>query len=238
MPTLACIQEALKLQPSRRIILIELVIAGTTYRYANTEDADIVWNGQTWARNQIAIETIASQNIEGDFGSQTLSMQNVDQALGEIIRLNDVRGESAVVVEVFEALLANPSDAIGTWKNIIAEADYDDGAAKFTIETLFSENRNDFPQQVRDLNVCGFDYDTDGSDEIALQTCGFFTLYKNLGGTLDTANYPAADASLCDKGLRTPNGCYAHFNQQDSLKPAIRARMYPGIPLVPIQNIQ
>ena len=207
--------------------------------YCDTEDTNITWNSKVYRRNQISIPTIGAQNIEGSFDNQTLTIPNIDQLLGEYIRTYDVRGNEVKIFEVYQALLADPADVKKTWRYQVSDAAYDDESGNLAIESMYSESRSEYPNSNRDRNVCNWDFDADGTDEVASDGCAFYTLYYSQGGaTLDTTNYPSADATVCDKGLRTKNGCYAHFNQQNSLKPAARFRAYQGIPLVPIRSIQ
>lgn len=280
MPTTACIQEELKLQPSRLIKLIELHIytktwkASTAYAlgdrmkegdhtykcttagtsagskptfnttygattadntvvwtndslfFCDVEDANITWNSKVYRRNQLSIDTTGEQNTEGSFGSQQLNIANVDREMAAYIRGNDVRGMEVKIYEVREALLANADDVRMTWRYMISKALADDDKVLLTIESLYSESREDFPNSEVNRNVCIWDYDQDGSDSVAADTCGWYTI---IGGLLDTTEYPNAVSTSCDKGLRTPNGCYAHKNN--------RARMSPGVPLEPIKGL-
>lgn len=206
--------------------------------FCDTEDADISWAAKTYQRNQISIPTVGAQNTEGSFDNQTLTIPNVDHLLGEYIRTNDVRGSEVKIFEVYQALLSDPADVKKEWRYQISDAAYDDESGRLSIESMYSESRSECPNSVRDRNVCSWDYDADGTDEVASEGCAFYTLYFSQGGaTLDTTNYPGADAATCDRGLRTNNGCYAHFNQQNSLKPAARFRAYMGIPLKSIRSI-
>lgn len=207
--------------------------------FCDAEDSDITWDSKAYRRNQISMPTVGVQNIEGSFDNQTLTIPNVDQLLGEYIRTNDVRGNEVKIFEVYQSLLADPADVKKQWRYQISDAAYDDESGRLSIESLYSESRSEFPNSNRDRNVCNWDFDADGTDEVASDGCAFYTKYFSQGGaTLDTTNYPSASATQCDLGLRTPNGCYAHFNQQNSLKPAARFRAYPGIPLVPIRSIR
>lgn len=281
MPTLACIQEALKIQPSRSIRLVEIHIYQKTWKastafvlgdrileaehtykctqagtsagskptfnttfgattndntiiwtedslfFCDVEDINITWDSKVYRRNQVAIDTVAAQNTEGSFEGQSLNLQNIDRELGEYIRKEDVRGNEVRIIEVYESLLTTAADRKGIWRYQISKASYNDEAVKFSIESLYSESREDYPNSERNRNVCIWDYDLDGTDEESAKNCGWFTLKSAL---LDTTNYPDADGTFCDHGLRTKNGCYAHKNN--------RARMYPAIPLEPIKNLQ
>ena len=285
MPTLACIQEELKIQPSRLIMLVELHIHNKTWKastvyvltdrilenghtykctqagtsgtskptfnttygattndnigggtviwtndslfYCDTEDVSITWNSKVYRRNQIAIDTVGAQNIEGNFEGQLLNISNVDRVMGDYIRKNDVRGNEVNIYEVREALLANPLDVRSTWRYMISKATADENSAKISIESLYSDSREAFPNSEVTRNVCIWDYDQDGADPVAADNCGWFTLKS---GLLDTVNYPNAVSTSCDKGLRTANGCNAHKNN--------RARMSPGVPLEPIKGLQ
>lgn len=207
--------------------------------FTDAEDSNITWNSKIYRRNQISMPTVGVQNIEGSFDNQTLTIPNVDQLLGEYIRTNDVRGNEVKIFEVYQSLLADPADVKKQWRYQISDAAYDDESGRLSIESLYSESRSEFPNSNRDRNVCKRDFDADGTDEVASDDCAFYTLYfSQVGATLDATNYPSADATVCDKGLRTKNGCYAHFNQQNSLKPAARFGAYPGIPLIPIRSIK
>lgn len=281
MPTLACIQEELKLQPSRLIKLIEIHIytktwkASTAYAlgdhmkegdhtykcttpgtsagskptfnttygattsdntvvwtndsllFCDVEDTNITWNSKVYRRNQLSIETTGEQNIEGSFGGQQLNIANIDREMAAYIRDNDVRGMEVKIYEVREALLTNPDDVRMPWRYMISKALADEEKAQFSIDSLYSESREDYPNSEVTRNVCTWDaFDQDGSDTVAADNCGWYTLK---GGLLDTTNYPNAVATSCDKGLRTANGCYAHKNN--------RARMSPGVPLEPIKGL-
>lgn len=245
MPTQALLTEAFKIQQPKLIALVEIFISDAiVLRYAGHESnvdwftySNNAWTPATYAAFPIAMDSVGNQNVEGRFESQTIRITNIDKAIGDYIRQNDVRGNKVFITGILDNLLADANDKVFRWKYRIASAIAPKSEAQFQIQSYFAETMSEVPLQIRGKNECGWDFDKDGTDPVAAQTCGFYTKYYNLGGTLDTTNYPNADATKCDKGIDSKNGCKAHFNQNDVLLPNLRAQAYQGIPAKPIQRI-
>ena len=245
MPTQALLTQAFKIQQPKLITLLEIFITDATIlRYAGHESnvawftySNNAWAGVTYTAFPIQLDGIGQQNTEGRFESQTIRITNIDKAIGDYIRQNDVRGNKIFITGVLENLIADAADRVYRWKYRISSASAPKSEAQFQIQSYFAETMSEVPLQIRGKNECGWDFDKDGTDTVAAKTCGFYTKYSNLGGTLDTTNYPNANATKCDKGIDTANGCKAHFNQNDVLLPNLRAQAYQGIPAKPIQRI-
>lgn len=245
MPTQALLTEAFKIQQSKLITLLEIFITDAIIlRYAGHESnkswftyLNNSWQAATYTSFPIVMDSVGSQNVEGHLESQTIRITNIDKAIGDYIRQNDIRGSKVFITGVLENLISDANDRIFRWKYKITSAIAPKLEAQFNIQSYFAEAMSEVPVQIRGKNECGWDFDKEGSDPTAVQTCGFFSKYYNLGGTLDSINYPNANATKCDKGSDTENGCKAHFNQSDTLKPNLRAQVYPGIPMKPIQRI-
>ena len=245
MPTQALLTEAFKIQQPKLITLLEIFITDATIlRYAGHESniswftySSNAWQPAAYMAFPIQLDAIGQQNTDGRFESQTIRITNIDKGIGDYIRQNDVRGNKVFITGVLENLIADAADRVFRWKYRIASASAPKSEAQFQIQSYFAETMSEVPMQIRGKNECGWDFDKDGTDTVAAQTCGFYTKYYNLGGTLDTTNYPNANATKCDKGIDTANGCKAHFNQNDVLLPNLRAQAYQGIPAKPIQRI-
>lgn len=245
MPTQALLTQAFKIQQPKLITLLEIFITDAiVLRYAGHESnvdwftySNNVWAAVTYTAFPIAMDTIGQQNTEGRFDSQNIRITNIDKGIGDYIRQNDIRGNKIFITGVLDNLLLDAADKVYRWKFRIASAIASKSEAQFNIQSYFAEAMSEVPMQIRGKNECGWDFDKDGTDLVASQTCGFYTKYYNLGGTLDSTNYSNASATKCDKGIDSANGCKAHFNQNDTLKPNLRAQAYQGIPAKPIQRI-
>lgn len=245
MPTQALLTEAFKIQQPKLITLLEIFITDAIIlRYAGHESNiswftyfSNAWQSATYTAFPLAMDTIGQQNTEGRFESQTIRITNIDKTIGDHIRQNDIRGNKVFITGVLENLLSNSADRVFRWKYRILNASAPKSEATINIQSYFAETMSEVPVHIRGKNECGWEFDKDGTDLVAAQTCGWFTKYSNLGGTLDTANYPNANATKCDKGIDSDNGCKAHFNQDDALKPNLRAQAYQGIPAKPIQKV-
>lgn len=245
MPTQALLTEAFKIQQPKLITLLEIFITDAIIlRYAGHESniswftySNNAWQAATYTAFPIMMDTIGQQNVEGHFESQSIRMTNIDKGIGTYIRQNDVRGNKVFITGVLENLLSDANDRVFRWKYRISSVSVPKLEAEFKIQSYFAETMSEVPLQIRGKNECGWDFDKDGSEPVAAETCGFYTKYYNLGGALDTVNYPNASATTCDKGIDTANGCKAHFKRHDSLKPNLRAQVYQGIPMKPIQRI-
>lgn len=237
-----------KIQRPRLIKLVEILYPSAigTKRYCQiekTEQADTtkyVWDSKAFSCKPLHVAKLGEQNIEGSFPETELSISNINDVEGGYIESQDVRGSVVYIYDTFEGLTLGV-DYLSKWKYRVGKVAYDRQSYElsFILRTYHSDQRNDFPLFPRDRNRCGWKFDADGTDEIAKRTCGFYTLYYDpaIGGTLDTTNYPNADATKCDKQMYSQNGCAAHFDQTNSLKPKMRARLYPGIPTTSLQEL-
>lgn len=251
MPTQALLTEAFKIQQPKLITLLEIFITDAIIlRYAGHESniawftySSNAWQAATYTAFPIQLDAIGQQNTEGRFESQTIRITNIDKGIGDYIRQNDVRGNKVFITGVLENLIADAADRVFRWKYRIANASAPKSEAQFQIQSYFAETMSEVPLQIRGKNECGWDFDKDGTDPVAAQTCGWYSKYAHVyysgseASALDSTNYTNASITKCDKGIDTANGCKAHFNQNDTNKPNLRAQAYQGIPAKPIQRI-
>lgn len=244
MPTQALLTEAFKIQQAKLITLLEINISdAVVLRYASHE-SDVSWftyTGSAWqAANYTAypikIDTVGQQSTDGKIESQSITITNVDKTIGNYIRQNDIRGNKVFITGVLEGLTSNANDRVYRWKYRISNARINKQDAVIAVQSYYEETMSEVPVHLRNRGECGWEFDSDGSNPIAAETCGFYTKYYSLGGTLNP-DYPRASATSCDKGINTKNGCSAHFNRLDALKPRLRAQADPGISLKPVSRI-
>jgi len=254
MPSANIISDVLAIEQARIITLVEIRYVTITKRYCNLEETSIgdgsyyTWGGNDYTCMPLKVENKGGQNIEAELAEATLSISSVDKENSDFVNVGDVGGRIVVITRTYEGRTAS-TDYIDLYKNKINKPGYDDltRTVVYDLKPIIAEFKNDVPLFVRDRNRCGFKFDVDGTDPIAAMTCGWWTQYANKyfpgseASAIDTTNYPNADVSApytCDFSVRGKNGCAAHFNQTDETnKPKLRGRFYPGMPQTPLKGI-
>jgi phage-related protein len=89
-----------------------------------------------------------------------------------------------------------------------------------TLEGKFNVLGIKLPQGMYHRNFCNWKFKS--------RECGFMWQgggagYPNVTGTLDSENFPFADATKCDHTLKGSNGCLAHNN----------VKRFGGFPAIP-----
>lgn len=254
MPSSAVKAYALALEQPRLITLVEIRYVSTTKRYCNLEETSVgdgsyyTWGGNNYTCIALKYELKGGQNTEGELATANLEISSVDKENSDFLNVGDVSNCIVLVTITYEGLTAS-TDYLEQFKYRINRPSYNEQSRTVTFELrpIIAEFKNDVPVFIRDRNRCAFKFDADGTDVIAAMTCGWWTTYAHRyfsgveGTALDTTNYPNCDTSspyTCDYSLRGKNGCAAHFNQTDETrKPKIRGRFYPGIPQTPLKGI-
>lgn|SRR5574337_420572 len=239
------IANALSEEASREIILIEFRWPNGTSYYCLTDETS---EGSLYTFGSIQYNCVPAKiegsfnlNIDGKFEDVTFIFSDADGGMAQRFETDDFIGTIVLVIKTYEGETTVYKEKL---KYRVSEGQFNDksNTAEYTLSPLYKEIFNNFPINIRDKNRCGFKYDADGSNLIASNTCGFWTFYYSLSGaTLNTIDYPMADASKCDFGYKTPNGCAAHFNQRNTVAlgrtPSLRMRAYPGLLITPIRSI-
>ena len=248
------ITQALAIEQARIIILVEIQYVTVTKRYCNLEKTSVgdgsyyTWGGNDYTCIALKTEIKGGQNISGEFATASLAISSIDKENSDFINVGDVGGRIIIITRTYEGLTAS-TDFIDRYKYKINKPGYDDRTRNilYDLTPISTEFKNDVPIFIRDRNRCGFKFDADGTDTIAAMTCGWYTQYANkyfpgsIISAFDTTNYPNCDTSspyTCDYSVRGKNGCAAHFSQiDDTNKPKLRGRFYPGMPQSPLRGI-
>ena len=248
------INNALRIEQPRIITLVEIQYVTVTKRYNNLEKTSVgdgsyyTWGGNNYNCIALKTEIKGGQNIAGELATASLMISSIDKENSDFLNVGDVGNRIVIITKTYEGLIA-ATDFIDRYKYKINKPGYDDRTRNITYDLIpiASEFMSDIPIFIRDRNRCGFKFDANGTDAIAAMTCGWQTQYANkyFSGSIitafDTTNYAECDTSApytCDYSVRGKNGCAAHFNQTDDTnKPKLRGRFYPGIPQSPLKGI-
>ena len=204
-------EEKDSLEQSELITLVELQLNGSQTLFLAMADEDITYDGTLYEKWRLSLGEM-TENIEGSIDTIDFSVGNVSREMQAYIEANDgLRGNKLVIKQVYRDLLLD-NTAFVSETYYIAETNCTPEQISFSCTSKFDQAGIRLPLSRASRSHCDWEYDD-------VETCD----WTNQSGTLDTANYPSADSSTCDKGLNTPNGCKAHNN-------ATRPRMFQGIP--------
>ena len=262
MPSANVIAYALSIEQPRILTLVEIRYVTTTKRYCNADKTSVgdgsyyTWGGNNYICMSLKTQVNSGQNIEGEIITANLFISSVEKENSNFLNVGDVGNVIVLITRTYEGLTL-ATDYIDLFKYKISRSSYnsENEEVMYELRSLTSEFKNDVPVPIRDRNRCGFKFDKDGTDSVAAMTCGWWTQYAHkhyedvgsppygvLAGAFDVTNYPNVDTSVpytCDFGVRTANGCAAHFNQTDSTHTVkLRGRFYPGIPQSPLARIR
>lgn len=200
-----------KLNQSELITLVELQLNGAQTLFLAMADEDITYDGTLYEKWRLALGEM-SENIDGSIDTIDFSVGNVSREMQAYVEANDgLRGNKLVIKQVYRALLSD-NTAFVSETYYVAETRCLPPMITFSCTSKFDQAGIRLPLSRVSRSHCDWEYDD-------VDTCD----WTNQSGSLDTANYPDADSSTCDKGLNTPNGCKAHQNSN-------RPRMFQGIP--------
>lgn len=254
MPSANIIADSLSIEQPRILILVEIRYVTITKRYCNVEKTSIgdgsyyTWGGNNYNCIALKVEGKGGQNIEGELAVASLRISSVNKENSDFINVGDVGGKIVVVTRTYEGRTA-ATDYIDINKYKTNSPGYNEATREvlYELRPIATEFKNEIPLFIRERNRCGFKFDADGTDTIAAMSCGWWAQYANkyfsanMLLAFDTTNYPNCNTSApytCDYGIRSKNGCAAHFNQTDSTnKPKLRGRFYPGMPQIPLRSI-
>lgn len=204
-------EEKEKLETSAILTLIEIQISDDQFLPLHMGDKDITYDGELYEKWNIGISDV-TENIDGTIDTLDVAVGNVSRAMQSYVEANNgLRGNRIVIKQIYEALL-NDNTAFVSETYYIMSTIPKGTVIMFSCTSKFDQAGIRLPLSRSSRLHCDWEYND-------VDTCD----WSNQSGSLDTGNFPLADATSCDKGLNTPNGCKAHLN-------STRPRMFQGIP--------
>lgn len=214
------LEAALEDQVQEMIPLIRIVAKEAGYPEIFLSDRRCIIGGQLYQARLLTWDGIA-QTLAGGPGQASAAQS--DNAAFSFGNADRVMRDLAADVDLFRATLEFSLYHVGTgikidlWKGEVIdfESTSETEFSMAAVDGLYDVTMQYPPDKI--AQVCGKNYD-DGHG------CPFHvTGGGHVSGVLDLVQFPSADASFCDRGYLTPNGCKAHTMK----------RFFPGVLATP-----
>jgi hypothetical protein len=190
-PTQA-LKDALLPQAQQMIPLIKIQPLQTGYPAIYLSDRRCAVGSQLYLPRLLDFDGI-SQSMGNEADNATFTFGNADRVMRDLA--NDVDLFRASIE--FSLLHVGTKIKLDLWKGDVVDWSFDSGP-EFKINAADGLYELNLPYPCRKISrTCWKPYDT--------QPCPYST-----SGALDLVHFPDADASKCDKGYETANGCLAH----------------------------
>lgn len=188
----SALQTALLSQVQQIIPLIKIQPLQAGYPAIYVSDRRCTVGGQLYQARLVAFDGI-SQSMGNEADNATFTFGNADRVMRSLA--NDVDLYRAVIE--FSLFHVGTGTKLDLWKGDIVNWQCDSGP-EFKVTAADGLYELNLPYPTRKISrTCWKQFDS--------QACPYST-----AGAMDLVHFPSADASKCDKGYETANGCLAH----------------------------